>query len=111
MGIAKDTEERVQALLEVGTDVIALDTAHAHTKTVINLTKTLRKKHKDIQLVVGNIATGAAAEALIEAGASAVKVGIGPGSICTTRVIAGVGVPQLTAILQVAQVANPKKFL
>jgi IMP dehydrogenase len=110
VGIAKDTEERVQALLEVGTDVIALDTAHAHTKTVINLTKTLRKKHKDIQLVVGNIATGAAAEALIEAGASAVKVGIGPGSICTTRVIAGVGVPQLTAILQVAQVANPKKI-
>lgn len=108
VGIGADSEERVQALIEAGVDVITLDTAHAHTKTVINLTKILTKKHKNIQLVVGNIATGEAAEALIEAGASAVKVGIGPGSICTTRVIAGVGVPQLTAIMQVAKVANKK---
>ncbi len=108
VGIAKDTEERVGSLLEASVDVITLDTAHAHTKTVIDLTRLLTKKYKNIQLVVGNIATGAAAEALIEAGASAVKVGIGPGSICTTRVIAGVGVPQLSAIMNAAKVANQK---
>lgn len=108
VGIAKDTEERVNALIEAGVDVITLDTAHAHTKTVIELTRLLTQKYKNLQLVVGNIATGAAAEALIEAGASAVKVGIGPGSICTTRVIAGVGVPQLSAIMNVAKVANIK---
>ncbi len=108
VGIAKDTEERVSSLLEAGVDVITLDTAHAHTKTVIDLTRLLTKNYKNIQLVVGNIATGAAAEALIEAGASAVKVGIGPGSICTTRVIAGVGVPQLSAIMNAAKVANQK---
>ncbi|GIV44708.1 MAG: inosine-5'-monophosphate dehydrogenase [Bacteroidia bacterium] len=108
VGIGKDTEERVRALLDAGADVIALDTAHAHTQTVISLTKFLVQKYKNIQLVVGNIATGEAAEALIEAGASAVKVGIGPGSICTTRVIAGVGVPQLSAIMNAAKVANKK---
>ncbi|MCW3077743.1 MAG: guaB [Bacteroidetes bacterium] len=102
VGVTADTMERVDALVAAGVDAIIIDTAHGHSKGVIEKLKEVKKKYKKLQVVVGNIATGKAALALVKAGADAVKVGIGPGSICTTRVIAGVGVPQLTAILEVA---------
>ncbi|MBA3682999.1 MAG: IMP dehydrogenase [Bacteroidetes bacterium] len=102
VGVTADAMERVDALVEAGVDAIIIDTAHGHSKGVIEKLKEVKKKYKNLQVVVGNIATGKAALALVKAGADAVKVGIGPGSICTTRVIAGVGVPQLTAILEVA---------
>ncbi len=102
VGVTADAMQRVDALVEAGVDAIIIDTAHGHSKGVIEKLKEVKKKHKSLQVVVGNIATGKAALALVKAGADAVKVGIGPGSICTTRVIAGVGVPQLTAILEVA---------
>jgi IMP dehydrogenase len=102
VGVTSDTLQRVDALVEAGVDAIIIDTAHGHSKGVIEKLKEVKKKHKNLQVVVGNIATGKAALALAKAGADAVKVGIGPGSICTTRVIAGVGVPQLTAVLDVA---------
>jgi len=101
VGVTSDTMDRVDALVEAGVDAIIIDTAHGHSKGVILKLKEVKKKYKNLQ-VVGNIATGAAALALMKAGADGVKVGIGPGSICTTRIIAGVGVPQLTAILDVA---------
>lgn len=103
VGIAKDTMERVEALLAMDVDVICVDTAHGHSKGVIDMVKTIRKKYKDLQLIAGNVATGEAALALANAGANAVKVGVGPGSICTTRIVAGVGVPQLTAIALAAK--------
>ncbi|MBA2611044.1 MAG: IMP dehydrogenase [Bacteroidetes bacterium] len=102
VGVTTDTILRVDALVEAGVDAIIIDTAHGHSKGVIEKLKEVKKKYKSLQVIVGNIATGKAALALVKAGADAVKVGIGPGSICTTRVIAGVGVPQLTAILEVA---------
>ena len=102
VGVTADTMERVDALVAAGVDAIIIDTAHGHSKGVITKLKEVKKKHKNLQVVVGNIATGKAALDLVKAGADAVKVGIGPGSICTTRVIAGVGVPQLSAILDVA---------
>lgn len=102
IGVTADTIERATALVNAGVDAIIIDTAHGHSKGVIDTLKRVRKQFKDLQIVVGNIATGDAAIALMKAGADAVKVGIGPGSICTTRVIAGVGVPQLTAVLDVA---------
>lgn len=102
VGVTADTMLRVDALVEAGVDAIIIDTAHGHSKGVIDKLKEVKKKYKNLQVIVGNIATGKAALALVKAGADAVKVGIGPGSICTTRVIAGVGVPQLTAILEVA---------
>lgn len=102
VGITSDTFERIEALVKAGVDAIVIDTAHAHSKGVIQTLKSVRKKYKDIDIVVGNIATAEAALELYKAGADAVKVGIGPGSICTTRVVAGVGVPQLTAIINVA---------
>lgn len=102
VGVTADTMLRVDALVEAGVDAIIIDTAHGHSKGVIEKLKEVKKKYKTLQVVVGNIATGKAALALVKAGADAVKVGIGPGSICTTRVIAGVGVPQLTAIMEVA---------
>jgi IMP dehydrogenase len=102
VGVTADTIERATALVNAGVDAIIIDTAHGHSAGVINTLKNVRKKFKDLQIVVGNIATGSAALDLMKAGADAVKVGIGPGSICTTRVIAGVGVPQLTAVLEVA---------
>ncbi|MBL7919300.1 MAG: IMP dehydrogenase [Bacteroidia bacterium] len=102
VGVTADAMQRVDALVEAGVDAIIIDTAHGHSKGVIEKLREVKKKHKNLQVVVGNIATGKAALALVKAGADAVKVGIGPGSICTTRVIAGVGVPQLTAILEVA---------
>ncbi len=102
VGVTTDTMERVDALVNAGVDAIIIDTAHGHSKGVIEKLKEVKKKYKNLQVVVGNIATGKAALDLVKAGADAVKVGIGPGSICTTRVIAGVGVPQLSAILDVA---------
>jgi len=102
VGVTADTIERVDALVEAGVDAIVIDTAHGHTEGVVGKLKEVKAKYPQLDVVVGNIATAAAAKYLVEAGADAVKVGIGPGSICTTRVIAGVGVPQLTAINDVA---------
>jgi IMP dehydrogenase len=103
VGVTHDTMERVTALVEAGVDAIVIDTAHGHTKGVVEQLKSVKAKFPQLDVVVGNIATAEAAKYLVEAGADAVKVGIGPGSICTTRVIAGVGVPQLTAVNEVAQ--------
>lgn len=103
VGISSNTEERVEALVAAGVDAIVIDTAHGHSRGVLDMVKNIRNKFSDIQLVVGNIATAEAALALAEIGVDAVKVGIGPGSICTTRVIAGVGVPQLSAVYDVSQ--------
>jgi IMP dehydrogenase len=110
IGIGKDGITRGEMLLDAGVDVLIVDTAHGHSKNVIEAVKTLRNAHKDAQIIAGNIATAAAAEALIKAGADAVKVGIGPGSICTTRIVAGVGVPQLTAIMDVTAVCRKKNI-
>lgn len=98
VGIGADMMDRVTALVEAGVDVITVDSAHGHSKNVIEAVKKIRAKYKDLSLVAGNIVTPEAAKELIDAGADAVKVGIGPGSICTTRVVAGVGVPQITAV-------------
>ena len=103
VGVTHDTMERVDALVKAGVDVIAIDTAHGHSKGVINQLKAVKAKYPDLQVIAGNIATADAARALAEAGADAVKVGIGPGSICTTRIIAGVGVPQLYAVYECAK--------
>jgi IMP dehydrogenase len=104
VGVTGDTMERVEALVKAGVDAVVIDTAHGHSKGVIETLKKVKASFGDkIDVIVGNIATGAAAKALVEAGADGVKVGIGPGSICTTRVIAGVGVPQLTAVTDVAE--------
>ncbi|TNE72383.1 MAG: IMP dehydrogenase [Bacteroidetes bacterium] len=102
VGVTHDTIDRVDALVEAGVDAIVIDTAHGHTKGVVDKLKEVKAKYPDLDVIVGNIATPEAAKYLAEAGADAVKVGIGPGSICTTRVIAGVGVPQLTAVNDVA---------
>ena len=102
VGVGEGSEERVEALKAAGVDVIVVDTAHAHTEGVINQVKSIKKMHSDLEVIAGNIATGEAAKALADAGADAVKVGIGPGSICTTRVVAGAGMPQITAITDVA---------
>ena len=102
IGIAGDSLERAAALIKEGVDAIVIDTAHGHTKGVIEAARKMKKKFPDIDLIVGNIATAEAALALANAGADAVKVGIGPGSICTTRIIAGIGIPQLSAIYHVA---------
>jgi IMP dehydrogenase len=103
VGVTDDTMERVDALVKAGVDAIVIDTAHGHTKGVVDKLKAVKAKHHSIDVIVGNIATAEAAKYLVEAGADAVKVGIGPGSICTTRIIAGVGVPQITAINDVAK--------
>lgn len=102
VGIASNTMQRVEALLAASADAIVIDTAHAHTKSVISILKDIKKNFPGTEVVVGNIGTGDAAKKLVQEGADAVKVGIGPGSICTTRVVAGVGVPQLSAIYNVA---------
>ena len=101
VGISSDTEERIEALVKAGVDAIVLDSAHGHSMSVIEALKTIKSNHSDLDVVVGNIATAEAAKTLVAAGADAIKVGIGPGSICTTRVIAGVGVPQVSAIYEV----------
>ncbi len=103
VGTGAETEERVSALIAAGVDVIVVDTAHGHSQFVLDKVRWLKKSYPEVQVIGGNVATGAAALALVEAGADAIKVGIGPGSICTTRVVTGVGVPQLSAILDVAE--------
>jgi IMP dehydrogenase len=103
VGVTADTMERMQALVDAGADAIVIDTAHGHSKGVIEKLKEAKVRFPQVDIVVGNIATGEAAKMLVEAGADAVKVGIGPGSICTTRVVAGVGVPQLSAVYDVAK--------
>ncbi len=104
VGVGGDTEERVAALVEAGVDVLVVDTAHGHSQGVLKRVEWIKKRYPQVQVIGGNIATGAAARALVDHGADAVKVGIGPGSICTTRIVAGVGVPQITAIHNVAEV-------
>ncbi|MDR0661402.1 MAG: IMP dehydrogenase [Prevotellaceae bacterium] len=103
VGVTHDTMERIDALVANGVDVVVIDTAHGHSKNVINMLRDVKKKYSTLDIIVGNIATAEAARLLVDNGADGVKVGIGPGSICTTRVIAGVGVPQLTAIYEVAK--------
>jgi len=107
VGVTPDLLDRVQALVQVGVDVISIDTAHGHSKGVIDALKSVKKAFPTLEVIVGNIATGEAAKALAEAGADAVKVGVGPGSICTTRIIAGVGMPQLTAVYEAAKALKP----
>ncbi len=108
VGVGMDSLERVNALVQAGVDVIALDSAHGHSKNIIEMVKEIKKLHPHLPLIAGNIVTKEAAKALIDAGADAVKVGIGPGSICTTRVVAGVGVPQMTAVAEVAEYCKDK---
>ena len=103
VGVTNDTMDRIAALVEAGADAIVIDTAHGHSKFVLEKLREAKARFKDVDIVVGNVATGEAARMLVEAGADGVKVGIGPGSICTTRVVAGVGVPQLSAVYDVAK--------
>ena len=110
VGATADVMERIEALVKAGVDVISIDTAHGHSKNVIDAVRNIKKKFKTLQLIAGNVATGDAAKALAEAGADAVKVGIGPGSICTTRIIAGVGVPQLYAVYECAKALQKYKI-
>ncbi len=102
LGVTADAVDRATALVEAGVDAVVVDTAHGHTKGVVDVLKEVKKRFPELEVIVGNIATGEAAKYLVEAGADAVKVGIGPGSICTTRVVAGVGFPQFSAVLEVA---------
>ncbi|MFL5318979.1 MAG: IMP dehydrogenase, partial [Myxococcaceae bacterium] len=106
VGVSADREERIEALIKAGVDVIVVDTAHGHSRGVIDAVRDTRKNFKGFELVAGNVATAEGTKALIEAGVDAVKVGIGPGSICTTRVVAGVGVPQVTAVDDCAKEAD-----
>jgi len=103
VGVGEDSEERIEKLIAAGVDVIIVDTAHGHSAGVINRVRWIKERNDKVQVIGGNIATGAAAKALLDAGADGVKVGIGPGSICTTRIVAGVGMPQITAIAEVAK--------
>ena len=106
VGVASDTEQRVHGLIQAGVDVLVVDTAHGHSKAVFDCIRWIKTEYPKIQVIGGNIATGEAAKDLVHAGADAVKVGIGPGSICTTRIVAGVGVPQISAIDNVHQAVN-----
>jgi IMP dehydrogenase len=106
VGVGSDMEERAEALLKAGADVILIDTSHGHSKNVIDAVRRLKSTFKDIELVAGNVGAAAGAEDLIKAGVDGVKIGIGPGSICTTRIVAGVGVPQLTAIMNCRPVSK-----
>lgn len=103
VGVTPDTMDRVDALVESGVDIVTVDTAHGHSEGVLRMIKTIKSSHKELAVVGGNIATRAAAEALADAGADVVKVGVGPGSICTTRIVTGVGVPQLSAIMEISE--------
>lgn len=103
VGVTADTMERVDALVNEGVDIITVDTAHGHSQGVLSTVSEIKKKYSDLNVIGGNIATRAAAEALAEAGADVVKVGVGPGSICTTRIVTGIGVPQLSAVMEVAE--------
>ena len=107
VGVGEGTEERIEALVECGADVIVVDTAHGHAQGVLDRVKWIKKRFPEMQVVGGNVATKEAAKALVDHGADGVKVGIGPGSICTTRIVAGVGVPQVTAIQHVAEALQP----
>ena len=106
VGTAQDTDERVDALIEAGADVIVVDTAHGHAQKVLDQVSLIKQRYPKMQVIGGNVATKAGAQALLAAGADAIKVGIGPGSICTTRVISGIGVPQVTAVAEAAEAAN-----
>ncbi|ERJ83435.1 inosine-5'-monophosphate dehydrogenase [Peptostreptococcaceae bacterium oral taxon 113 str. W5053] len=106
VGITPDVFDRVKALVGAKVDVVVIDTAHGHSAGVVKVLRMIKEAFPDLQIIVGNVATGAATKALIESGADAVKVGIGPGSICTTRVVAGIGVPQITAVMECAKVAK-----
>ncbi|MEX2585129.1 MAG: IMP dehydrogenase [Balneolaceae bacterium] len=108
VGVTPDTMDRVSALVDSGVDVITIDTAHGHSAGVLQTVRSIREKWPDLNLIGGNIATRSAAEALVEAGVDVVKVGVGPGSICTTRVVTGVGVPQLSAVMEVAEFTREK---
>ena len=110
VGVTPDTMERVDALVAAGVDVITVDTAHGHSKGVLGMVTAIKKTYPDLNVIGGNIATRAAAEALVEAGADVVKVGVGPGSICTTRVVTGVGVPQLSAVMEIAEYTRENKI-
>jgi IMP dehydrogenase len=103
VGTGLDTDERVAGLVEAGVDVIIVDTAHGHSKNVIDRVRAIKKQYPDLELIAGNIVTGEAAKALVDAGVDGVKVGIGPGSICTTRIVAGIGVPQISAVGHVCE--------
>jgi IMP dehydrogenase len=106
VGIGEGQAERVDRLVDAGVDAVVVDTAHGHTVSVIGMVEEIKKRYNDLEVVAGNVATAEATEALIDAGADGVKVGIGPGSICTTRVVAGVGVPQVTAVMDCAEAAS-----
>lgn len=106
IGVTADVFDRLDALIKAKVDVVVIDTAHGHSQGVLNKVKEIKERYPDLQLIAGNVATGEATRALIEAGADCVKVGIGPGSICTTRVVAGIGVPQVTAIMECYKVAK-----
>jgi IMP dehydrogenase len=106
VGVGPDMEERTGSLLKAGADVILIDTSHGHSENVINAVKKLKSTFKDIELIAGNVGTAKGAEDLIDAGADGVKIGIGPGSICTTRIVAGIGVPQMTAIINCRSISN-----
>ncbi len=106
VGIARNTLDRVKALIDAQADVIVVDTAHGHSQNVIEMVKNVKEKFPDVELIAGNVATGAAVDALIKVGADCIKVGIGPGSICTTRVVAGIGVPQITAVIDCYRAAR-----
>jgi IMP dehydrogenase len=110
VGITSDTLQRVDALYKAGVDIICLDSAHGHTKGVIDMLKSVKKSFKGLEVIAGNVGTGAGAKALADAGADAVKVGIGPGSICTTRIVAGTGVPQITAVMEAAAALKGKNI-
>ncbi|MCE7992823.1 MAG: IMP dehydrogenase [Roseivirga sp.] len=103
VGVTPDIEERIAALMDAGVDVVSIDTAHGHSKGVIDTAKRIKNAYGELDVIVGNVATGSGAKALVDAGADAVKVGVGPGSICTTRVVAGVGMPQLSAVYEAAK--------
>lgn len=110
VGTSPDTDERVAALVEAGVDVLVVDTAHGHSRNVLERVRAIKKQYSNVQVIGGNIATGDAAKALADAGADAVKVGIGPGSICTTRIVTGVGVPQISAIAEVVNALRGTKI-
>lgn len=110
VGVAEDTVERAYALLKAGVDVLVVDTAHGHSRGVLGMVKRLKSKYPEAEIIAGNVGTSEAARDIIRAGADAVKVGIGPGSICTTRVVAGVGVPQITAVMECVSVARKYKI-
>jgi len=110
LGITADLLDRASALQQIGVDVVCLDSAHGHSKGVLEALKAVKKNFKKLQVIAGNIGTAAGAKAMVEAGADAVKVGIGPGSICTTRIVAGAGIPQITAIMEAASVLSSRNI-